>query len=199
MSKYYFLSGKHKAQVASAVYEIEDQIAYELIPLLKGKQSLPFNFKLKRIIEGKSDLIIDDNLDELEEIWLDYLPNSFVWPLMSEKLRFVVQTNLVGNEHIDWISCKVKSGNEERTYYILRFNNILDVLNMQKTSFVQGTDVIIKPVFSSSKINRYTIFSLPLSHDLYQITSGLYLSEKLKKEIEKEKLTGLDFSKVPVV
>ncbi|MFH6987914.1 imm11 family protein [Flavobacterium collinsii] len=199
MSKYYFLSWKHKAQVASAIYEIEDQNDYELILELKGKKSLPFKFDLKRIKEVKDGITIDNNLDELEEIWLDYQPNDFLWPLMSERLRSVVQASLAGNEHIDWVDCKVRKGNEERTYYILRFNKILDVLNMEETSFVNGTDRIIRPVFSYSKIKDYSIFTKPSFQDLWRIPSALYISEKLKKEIEKEKLTGLDFSKVPVV
>jgi hypothetical protein len=199
MSKYYFLSWKNSAQTASAIYNSEDQVAHELIPKLKGKNSLPFNFILKRIKEGKNKIIIDNNLEELEEIWLDYLPNGFAWPLMSEKLKSVIQINLMKNEHIDWIECKVNNGNEERLYYVLRFNKMLDVLDIEETSFVSGTDVIIRPVFSFSKINGYTIFTLPSSHDLWRIPSGFYVSEKLKKEMQKEKLTGLDFSKVPVI
>ncbi|GIQ61429.1 hypothetical protein Flavo103_45640 [Flavobacterium collinsii] len=199
MNKYYLLSWKNSAQTASAIYDSEDQIAHELIPKLKGKNSLPFSFILKRIKEGKNKIIIDNNLDELEEIWKDYMPNGFVWPLMSEKLKFVVEKNLTGNEHIDWIDCKVKKEDEERKYYILRFNKMLDVLNMEETTFVRGTDHIIRPVFSYSKIKDYNIFVKPSSHDLWRVPSGFYVSEKLKKEIEKEKLTGLDFSKVPVV
>jgi len=199
MSKYFFLSWKHSTQTASAIYEIEHQIAHELIPELEGKESLPFNFNLKRIRETKDDIIIDDNLDELQEIWLDYLPNSLVWPLMSEKLKLVVQENLTENEVVDWLDCKVNYGNEERIYYILRFNKILDVLNMAETSFVRGSDHIIRPVFSYSKVRNLNIFSKPAYQYLWRITSGLYVSEKLRKEIEEMNLTGLDFSKVKVI
>jgi len=199
MSTYYFLSWKHKSQVASAIYEIEDQDSYALLLALEGKQSLPFNFNLKRIKEVKDDIIVDDNLDELDEIWLDYQPNDFLWPLMSEKLKSVVQKNLTGNENVDWVDCKVRKGNEERIYYILRFNKVLDVLNIDETKFVNGTDYIIRPVFSFSKIKDYTVFVKPSFEDLWRIPSALYISEKLKKEIQKMKLTGLDFSKVTVI
>lgn len=198
MSKYYFLSWEQKSQVASAIYEIEDQDSYELLLALEGKQRLPFNFNLKRIREVKNGIIVDENLDELDEIWLDYQPNDFLWPLMSERLKSVVEVNLTGNENIDWIDCKVRKGKEERTYYILRFNKMLDVLNMDETRFVNGTDHIIKPVFSASKIKDFTVFVKPSFENLWKIPSALYISEKLKKEIQKMKLSGLDFSNVAV-
>src|SRR5690606_17983105 len=139
-----------------------------------------------------------NDLSDLKEIWLDYQPNSLAWPLMSERLKSVIEANLTRNEQIDWIECKVKNGNEERLYFILRFNKMLDVLDMQKTMFVQGTDHIIRPVFASSKISSYSIFSKPSSHDLWKITSGLYVSDALKKAIQKAKLTGIDFEKTTV-
>lgn len=198
MSNYYSLSWKHKPELASAIYAVENQVAYELIPQLDGRNALPFDFELRRIKETKDGLITDSNLTVLKETWLDYQPNSLAWPLMSERLKSVVEANLTGNEQIDWITCKVKSDNEERPYFILRFNKILDVLDMQKTIFVQGTDHIIRPVFASSKISVYNIFTKPSSHDLWKITSGLYVSEAVKKAIQKWKLTGLDFERTLV-
>jgi hypothetical protein len=198
MSNYYLLSWKHTPELASAIYAIENQVAHELIPELNGKNYLPFDFQLKRVKETKDGLITDSDLSALSKVWLDYQPNSLAWPLISENLKSLIEANLTGNEQIDWIECKVKNENEERPYFILRFNKMLDVLDMQKTMFVQGTDHIIRPVFASSKISAYSIFSKPSSHDLWKITSGLYVSDALKKAIQKAKLTGMDFEKTSV-
>lgn len=198
MSNYYLLSWKHTPELASAIYAIENQVAYELIPQLNGKNDLPSEFQLKRVKETKDGIITDENLSALNEVWLDYQPNSLAWPLMSERFKLVIEANLTGSEQIDWIESKVKNGSEEQTYFILRFNKKLDVLDMQKTMFVQGTDHIIRPVFASSKISSYSIFSMPSSHDLWKITSGIYVSDALKKAIQKAKLTGLDFEKTTV-
>lgn len=195
MSNYYLFSWKHRPELASAIYAIENQVAHELISELNGKNNLPFEFQLKRVKETKDDIIIDENLSPLNAVWLDYQPNSLAWPLMSERLKSIIEAYLTGNEQIDWIECKVKNRSEERTYYILRFNKMLDVLDVQKTMFVQGTDHIIRPVFASSKICSYSIFPNPSSHDLWKITSGLYVSNVLKKAIQKAKLTGMDFEK----
>ena len=198
MSNYYLLSWKHTPKLASAEALSETKLDHELIPQLNGKNDLPFEFQLKRVKETRDGIITDENLSALNEVWLDYQPNSLAWPLMSEKLKSLIEANLTGNEQIDWIQCKVKSRSEERTYFILRFNKMLDVLDMQKTMFVQGTDHIIRPVFASLKISTYSIFSKPSSNDLWKITPGLYVSDVLKKTLQKAKLTGMDFEKVTV-
>ncbi|MEJ5963672.1 imm11 family protein [Pedobacter immunditicola] len=198
MNSYYLLSWKHKKELASAFYAIKNQVAHELMPELDGKNSLPFNFQLGRVREKKDGLTMDGDLTDLKETWLDYQPNSLAWPLISERLKYLIEINLTGNEQVGWINCKVESEKEEKPYFVLRFNKMLDVLDMKKTMFVPGTDHIIKPVFAVSKISAYSIFSMPSSHNLWKITSGLYISETLKKAIQKQKLTGLDFQKVSV-
>jgi hypothetical protein len=199
MEKYFLLSWKKgKEPLASAFAPKGSKLAQDLISELNGINKLPFELSLVKLDVGKNALIESNDLSDLKEIWLDYQPNSLAWPLMSERLKSVIEANLTGNEQIDWIECKVKNGSEERTYFILRFNKMLDVLDMQKTMFVQGTDHIIKPVFASSKISAYGIFSKPSLYDLWKITSGLYVSDVLKKAIQKEKLTGVDFEKTTV-
>lgn len=199
MDNYFLISWKHKSRLASAFVLNEAKLDHELISDLEESTIMPFDFELRKVIEVKDELIIGNDLSELNELWLDYQPNSLAWPLMSDKLKFVIENNMTGNEEIDWISCKVKSNKEHRIYYILRFNRLLDVLDMKKTMFVQGTDHIIKPCFSLSKIKSFSIFSKPSAHNLWKITSGLYINEKLKKAIQKEKLSGLDFEKISVV
>jgi hypothetical protein len=199
MEKYFLLSWKNgKEPLASAFAPKGSKLAQDLISELNGINKLPFELSLVKLDVEKNALIESNDLSDLKEIWLDYQPNSLAWPLMSERLKSVIEANLTGNEQIDWIECKVKNGSEERTYFILRFNKMLDVLDMQKTMFVQGTDHIIKPVFASSKISAYGIFSKPSLYDLWKITSGLYVSDVLKKAIQKEKLTGVDFEKTTV-
>lgn len=195
MTNYYLLSWKHTPELASAIYAIENQVAHELIPVLNGKNHLPFKFQLKRIKETKDGIITDGDLSLLKEVWLDYQPNNLAWPLMSESLKYVIESNLTGNEQIDWVECNVENGNEKRPYFILRFNKKLDVLDLQKTTFVEGTDHIIRPVFASSKIRAYSVFSKPSKYDLWKITSGIYVNDALKKAIQKAKLTGMVFSK----
>lgn len=198
MDSYYLLSGKNSPKVASAFGPEGTKLAHELIPELDIVNELPFELNLTKLTIGKNGLIESNDLSDLKEIWLDYQPNSLAWPLMSEKLKSVIEVNLTGNEGIDWISATVKASEDHRTYYIPRFVKMLDVLDTQKTIFIQGTDRIIKPVFSLSKINKYSVFHQPSAHNLWKITSALYVNETLKKAVQKGKLTGIDFEKISV-
>jgi hypothetical protein len=199
MKKYYSLNWKDsKDAITNAFAPKGTKLAQDLINELNGLNKLPFDLTLFKLSLAKKGLIVSADLTELKDVWFDYQPNSLAWPLMSEKFKSLIENNLTGKEQIDWIECKVKNGNEERPYFILRFNKMLDVLDLQKTMFVQGTDHIIKPVFASSKISLYSIFSKPSSHELWKITPGLYVSDDLKKAIQKAKLTGMDFDKTLV-
>lgn len=199
MNNYYFLSWKQKPEGTMAFTSDETILGYELIPELKGISILPFDLHLKKVKEKKSGLKISDDLTELEEIWNDYQPNNLAWPLMSEKLKKIIDENVMSNENIDWISCKIKNGTETRNYYILRFNKLLDVLDLHKTKFVPGTDSIIKPVFASSKVRKFNVFmaATPGEGDFWKISSGVYVSESIKKSIQNAGLVGIELSEVP--
>ncbi len=200
MSNYYLLSWEQKCERSCAFTQDETILGFELIPELEGKKGLPFDFTLKRVKEKRNGIDIIDSLVGLERIWDDYQANSLAWPLMSERLMLVFQNHLTGNEKIDWISCKIKNGRDEKDYYILRFNKLLDVLDLKKTKFISGTRSIRKPVFALDKVKKYNVFMTATSDDgdLWRIPPGFYISETLKKAIHKERLTGIDFTKTPL-
>ncbi len=196
VSKYFFISWKNiRGPIASAFAPEDVKLAQDLVPDLEGINELPFELKLIKLSVGKDGLIESNDLSGVKDIWLDYIPNSLAWPIVSEKLKSTIDKCLTGNEGIDWITCYINSDVEKRTYYILRFNVILDVLDMEKTMFVRGTNHVIKPCFSLQKISKYSIFHVPDNPKLAKITSGLYVNEFLKKAIQKEKITGLEFNK----
>jgi len=199
MSNYYLISSKKKQQVASAFAHENTKLDHELVKDLNRESKLPFELYLLKLSVGKNGLIESNDLTGLNEIWLDYLPNSLAWPFFSEKLKDVVDKSLTGKENIDWITAKVNGNGEQREYYIPRFEKMLDVLDLEKTMFVENTDAVIRPCFSLTKINNFTVFHMPQSHDLWKITSSLYVNETLKKAIQKEKFTGINFEKTRVI
>lgn len=199
MGKYYLLSWKEgKDPLASAFAPKGSKADHELIKELSGIDELPFELNLVKLDVEKNGLVESNELIGVKEIWRDYQPNSLAWPLMSEKLKDVIDSNLTGKEGVEWINAIVNGNGEQKKYYIPRFKNMLDVLDQDKTMFVQGTNHIIRPVFSLSKIKELHLFSKPSSHDLWKITSGIYISEVLKKAIQKAKITGVDFDETLV-
>ena len=198
MNNYFLLSGKNTSRLASAFAPEGTKLAHELIQDLDDFNELPFDLELYVLSDGQTGLVKSKELNSLHVIWLDYQPNSLAWPLVSEKMKTLINNHLTGNETIDWINAKIIGNDEIRKYYIPRFQKKLDVLDMQKTMFVQDTDKIIRPCFSLSKISNLNIFHLPSSYNLWKITPSIYISEILKKAMQKEKLTGIDFEKTMV-
>lgn len=197
MKKYYCLRWNDATEVASAFYEDRTQLDHEMISQLEGKKQMPLDFVLTRVKETRNGLIIDDNLTALKEVWLDYQPNSLAWPILSEKLKNIIDASLTGNEQVDWITCNLRNREEVRQYYIIRFNKKIDVYDIKKTVFMDETkEDVIKPVFSFSKIKNYSVFPKPLFYDFWKFPTSFYVNEDIKKRIQKEKLTGIKLEKV---
>ncbi len=192
---YYLFGGADSTPVASAFAPEGTRLAHELISEIDGVSEMPFEFSLVKLTKEGDGLIRSSDLSEIKELWIDYLPNSLAWPLFSERLKVVIEENLSGNEGINWIRAKINGGGEQRIYFILRFSKMLDVIDVQKTMYVRGTDRIMKPCFSIDKVEKFSVFHKPAHHSLWKITSGLYVSEKLKKAIQKKKITGVNFEK----
>lgn len=194
MNQFFSLCGKDRPGTAIAYTEGKSPLAHELIPEVKDKSVLPFELVLKKMKVVKSEPQISSDTSDLKYLWLDYQPNRFAWPLMSEKMKVIVDNNLSGMECISWIKAIVKSDSESRIYFIPCFKKQLDVLDNQKTLFVEGTDLVIRPVFSLKKVSNYNLFPCPQL--FWEITSDIYVSATLKNVIEKEKLTGVYFENV---
>lgn len=198
MMEYYLLSGLYSSPVASAFAPEGTPLAHELIPKVGDSLVMPFELSLIKLSVEKNGIVKSSDLSGLNNLWLDYLPNSLAWPLFSYRLMTVVENNLTGNEGINWVKATVNGGGERREYFIPRFTKPLDVLDVKRTTFIRGTDQIIKPFFSIEKIEKYSVFTRPAHHDLWKITSSIYVSEQLKLEIQKERLTGIEFEKTRV-
>lgn len=180
MNKYFFLTWIESDSTGVVYAPDGTPLAFELIDIVKDIDEIPFIFELRQ--------------GEMQ----DYIGNSLAWPIMSEKMKKTIDRNLTGEEGIKWIRVNIKAATQIYTYYLLSFKKNLDVLDKNKTIYVSGTDHIIKPVFSLEKIKQYGIFHKPDS--LFgNITAAIYVGEKLKKEILKEKLSGVDFERVAVI
>jgi hypothetical protein len=179
--------------IAFAYTDEPTPLAYELIPELQNKIEVPFDFTLKKVTKSKSGLLVSTDISELKYKWLDYQPNNLAWPLMSEKMKTLIEQNLTGEEGIVWMKVIIKADLERRLYFIPRFKQKLDVLDENKTKFVKNTNHIIFPFFSADKIKKFSIFHTP--SDFCEITLDLFIDEKIKDQLMKEKITGVDLKK----
>lgn len=178
-AKCYALTWAEETANTGVAYAPDDApLAYELSEQMENENQLPFSLELR---EGEAQ---------------DFLANSLAWPLMSLKMKNLIESKLTGEEGIDWIKVNVKDRGENREYFVPRFRERLDVLDMSETTFVDGTDHIIKPCFSLSKIQCYSLFHKPTQS--WRVTGSLYVNESLKQAIEEHKLSGVAFERTSV-
>ena len=90
----------------------------------------------------------------------------------------------------------MNEGGRSTDYFVPKFQMQLDVLDLGKTKFVPGTDHIIKPYFSLSKIRNYALFHKPTR--FWRITGSVYVSDSIKKAMEAHNLTGVAFERTAV-
>lgn len=124
----------------------------------------------------------------------DYQANSAARRLCSSKLKAIIDHYKSPQDEIQWLPMVVKDEHgEEREYFILHFPVIYDVIDRENSTYF-GEDQLIKPVFSLRKIGRHKVFN----YDSYNFFS-FFISEDIRKDIEKEKCTNLNISKIQVV
>ena len=194
MTKYFLFTFKDTQGTGVSAFGPENiPLAQDLVSLLDDSVVLPFDLTLIKLIPHTSGIETSGDLSDLREIWLDYLPNSLAWPLVSEKLMQIIARQLIHDEDLFWISASVSTAAETRNYYVPRFGTMHDVLDWEKTTMVPKTKHIIRPVFSAAKLRELAIFPLPAENNLWKITSSLYVSDKLKKSMESENVTGVSF------
>ena len=145
----------------------------EIIDDLNKLRELPFKFTLK---DGP---------------FQDYLLNDLAWPIFSERFKNLL-TNFLSGQNIQWIAAKItESQDKEHTAYVLKFNDKVDILDKDKTIYAEN-DFVVKAVLSEEKVKNLDVCLIPDSD--FQII----ISQDVKAEIERNRLTGAHFSKVPI-
>ena len=168
---------------------------HDLIHKILEKGEISFHFVLKKYETiRRTKWNYSDDLSELDHIYLDFLQNDLMYPLMSERLKEVIISCLSGNEGISFLPVMVYTNNEQRQYFVLKFDHKLDVLHEEKTKYVKNTDLIFMPIFSFLKIAKYSIFHTP--SDESEIPRILYINGRMKKKIQEEKLSGVNFERI---
>ena len=198
MTHFYF-SPRNSRSVAIACTP-EPIIAYTLIDSIAGFSHFPTDLKLKNLRFGAKGITESDDLTGLRYIWTDYQPNSLAWPLMSAKMRSIIDSHASGQEQHEWLTVNVYQGaTNYREYYLLRFREQVDVLNFDKSYFLRFPDKpahLCQPVFAQEKIANLCVLAAP-SND-WQITSRIYVSKAVRMSAKREGLVGLNFEDIKI-
>ncbi|WP_210515569.1 imm11 family protein [Hymenobacter terricola] len=161
-----------------------------------NQNKIPFDLTLKKVSFGKSGSVESPNLSGLKHQWFDYLPNTFAWPVMSERLREIIDYHASGDEQYEWIRVNINSETSGfRRYFMLRFKKQNDVLDLEKSVFhklINKPKFLVNPAFSQEKIANLCVFGRP-DDMFWQIPSGIYVSRQVWEDARRKGLAGLHF------
>ena len=173
---YYWISINNDA-VSTVAFSPEGvPVSYKLIDLMVDRKHLPFSLELHNIIVASSI-----ERGDISDNFYDYQPNSLAWPLMSEKMKTILESNLTGNERVNWKTVMIHGKTVSKIYYIPMFMDNLDTLDINETVFVPSSGIVLKPCFDSRKIKKYSMFH---GHNrFWQISTQIYVNEEIKKSL----------------
>lgn len=120
----------------------------------------------------------------------DYQRSNLLLPLLSEKFFTLIKPYL-GEEKILWIKIIVASEDEERMYYIPRFLQVFDVLDLERSTF--ASDYPLKTVFLEHKITNFNFICIEEDSLQDGLTLRLFCSDEIRKIAYDNKLTGMTF------
>lgn len=178
------------------VYPLEAADDVFSLSEILNTQDFPKTWVMKKVDLTGGKISTEDVFTERDLEWKDLMPSYFAVSLFSENLKSIVEKVITGKENVTWLEAPIRINQVVKIHYILCFNEQLDVLNLEKTTFAEGTDHVIEPCFSKSKIEgNYELMHNPFSMD-WQIPTAVYVTERLKSALEKAKISGIGFEKV---
>jgi hypothetical protein len=132
-------------------------------------------------------------LELREGDFADYLASNLGCRLCSDRLKSILESHASPADELQWLVTEVHRRAEKHVYWILHFPNPPDVLNKSKTLFVDGTDVVVKPVLSKDATAGHQVFAYPEAGEL-----TLFVGEPVKRAIEAAGCTGMELSRAPL-
>ena len=159
-------------------------VSWEVAELLAKNRNFPCELVLKPFKDKYKDYPAE---------WHDYMYNQYAFFMVSERLKNFLEERRTEDDSFEWINVKVRHEDIVKDYYIIVFPKLLDVVDKKNTSYyLEGTTILIQ-CFAYEKIEKFSVF--PLNNDSPCFPSLLYTTEKIKKEIQKEKFSNLKFEK----
>mgnify|MGYP006910066251 FL=1 len=185
--------------IGLAYSTIEPQSDVFLVPKVIDSSRLFFDFEIRNVKVSSGGLVEIDK-DELDgKGKVDYQPNNFAWPIVSVKMKQIIDSVSTAADCISWVQTSLLFNQRDYDYFVLVFNRSYDVIDEHKTLYInKANNHILKPHFSLKKIQdlELSLFRKPFSHNYERITPGIFVTGKLRKHLLEAGVSGIKFEKV---
>ena len=194
MNKCVFFTAKEGSSKEFSMAKLADESIIsplEVDDFIKQNRRFPCNLVLAQMRITNNGITQNNNVTE--KVFFDYQYNQFAYYLLSERLKNCIEENKGSKDFFSWIKVSVSSEIETRNYYIPIFERIPDVLDSKLTTRVPASNAILVPCFASEKLEGHNFFPLESSFGI--LPRGIYVSEALKKILQKQKFDNIKFEK----
>lgn len=163
------------------------------------------NISQNELVTGK---YYDFGNDEFEayyvidegNIWTDYLANDKGWFLVSYKLRGILESL---NSDIQFLKIKIKEQDNNgisKDYYVANVLRTADALCLEKSKYFE---TYIEGMGTIYTVSKYGIYANRTDNsDVFKLKKRqqipVFVSEKFKKLIELEMITGISLTEIAV-
>ena len=98
----------------------------------------------------------------------DDMTNDSFRRLWSRRLKDLVESYVQDDDNYLFLPVRLVHARTKKLtrYFALVFPSPRDVLDMKRTTFVEDTDLVIKPVLALEKVGAQSIFTYPGSEDV---------------------------------
>jgi hypothetical protein len=112
--------------------------------------------------------------------------------LCSERMRDLLEAARTEADLVTWEHAVVAAADgEKRVYYLLQIAGTPEVIHRELTTWVPGTDHVIRVTLDTPKAREHSIFA-------YESRAGTPIAtRRIKALLEKERMTGIEFASVP--
>lgn len=127
----------------------------------------------------------------------DYLDNIHIWPIFSEKVKEIFDDLNTKGVQFFPINIKNKRTKENLSrYYVINICNLVEALDLERSEYQNAVTVpsiiigLTHPVLKKYKVKGVDILRLQ------EYEESIFISEWLKKAMEKAGITGCSFREV---
>ncbi len=188
--KYYKLLYDYEHEDNSIFLEIDEKtLSFDRYEAEKGIEFSDWN----------ADIKVNYDIGN-ERVITDYVLNDLSWFIVTDKLKCIIES--MKNNKVQYLPIRAisKDGLEVLDLYLVNICNIVDALDLENSKYsVHEIDENEKMI----SVQKYTIKGSEIKDiDLFRLKDhymSIFISEKLKKAMDKNGITGCDYLEVKVV